>query len=71
LEIAENLRLDPDLEQEAGNVRPGSLHGGRTAAAMRQISDSLPGGGAGAYGQGTGGPSVRQPSPGEAPKRLI
>ena len=71
LEVAENLRLDPQLEQEAGNVQPGSLHGGRTAAAMRQISDSLPGGGGGGYDQRTGGPSVRQPSPGEAPKRLI
>jgi hypothetical protein len=71
LEVAENLRLDPQLEQEAGNVQPGSLHGGRTAAAMRQISDSMPGGGDGGYDQRTGGPSVRQPSPGDAPKRLI
>lgn len=62
LEITENLRLDPELEQEAGNVRPGSLHGSRTAAAMRQVAQSL---------GDEGSPSIRQPNPGETPKRLI
>lgn len=67
----EMLRLDPALEREAANIKPASLHAGRTAAAMRQAvgSGSQAGSGQPAPRPATG--SIRQPSPGEAPKRLI
>jgi hypothetical protein len=67
--MKENFRLDPALEQEAANMKPSSLHGGRAAAAMRQTVGEV---GADASSiPASGGATVRQLSPGEAPKRLI
>jgi len=68
----EMLRLDPALEREAANIKPGSLHAGRTAGAMRQAvgAGSQAGSGQQPARRPAGG-SITQPSPGEAPKRLI
>lgn len=67
----EMLRLDPALEREAANVKPGSLHAGRTAAAMKQaVGASQPARDA-STAKLPATPSIKQPSPGEAPRRLI
>jgi hypothetical protein len=67
----EMLRLDPALEQEAGNIKPSSLHGGRTAGAMRQAEQAGASEVAAAGSREQRSPSITQPSAGEAPKRLI
>jgi hypothetical protein len=61
----ENLHLDPALEQEAGQVKAGSLHGGRAATAMRQVVMAPK------PTETEDPPSVRQLSAGQRPKRLI
>jgi hypothetical protein len=61
----ENLTLDQNLEKEAGNIKTGTLHAGRTAGAMKQ-----------AFGTDKTSDEhepahARQPTAGEVPKRLI
>jgi hypothetical protein len=68
----EQLRLDPALESEAANIKPTTLHGGRTAAAMKVAVEQA--GGVNQptpIGQSDGPATVRQISTGDAPKRLI
>jgi hypothetical protein len=67
----EMLRLDPALEQEAANIKPSSLHGGRTAGAMRQAERAGSSSASASGANETTSPSIDQPSPGEVPKRLI
>jgi hypothetical protein len=38
--VVESMKLDPVLEREAANITPGSLHGGRGAAALRGVAVS-------------------------------
>ncbi len=73
----EDMRIDPVLEKEAANVKPGSLIGGRTAGALRTVSTgpSLPHTPA-VTAVTTNGASEIKPgmlhqTAGEAPKRLI
>ena len=63
--VKEDLRLDPALEREAANVKPGSHHGGRAATAMRQTVTGR------AEKPEPTGPAVSRTSAGEAPRRLI
>ena len=62
----ESMRLDPVLEREAANVKPGSLHGGRAGNALRNMNGS---------NTPERKPSAPAPalatSAGEAPRRLI
>ena len=62
----ESMRLDPVLEREAANVKPGSLHGGRPGNALRNMNGS---------NTPERKPSAPAPalatSAGEAPRRLI
>ncbi|MDY7107457.1 MAG: hypothetical protein SYC29_02365 [Planctomycetota bacterium] len=67
----EMLRLDPALEQEAGNIRPSSLHGGRTAGAMRRAVKSGPPTASGQASSEDDDAPIGQPSPGKPPRRLI
>jgi len=67
----EMLRLDPALEREAANIKPGSLHAGRMAAAMQQAVGASQPASAGPAAKLPATPSIRQSSPGEAPRRLI
>jgi hypothetical protein len=73
----EDIRLDPALEKEAGNIKPGSLIGGRTAAALRNVSSGPAAPHTPAVTAVTTGgaaevrPGMLQPTAGEAPKRLI
>jgi len=69
----EDLTLDPTLESEAGNIKPGSLHAGRTAAAMQALGSGVPFavGSKAVAAPADGPPSIRQVSPGSAPKRMI
>jgi hypothetical protein len=73
----EDVRLDPTLEKEAANIKPGSLIGGRAASALRSVS---PGPAAPhtpavtavtTNGASEVRPGMLQPTAGEAPKRLI
>ena len=64
----EELRVDATLEQEAANIKATTLHGGRAASAMQSTlggSEAKPGIASLATS------SMKQPSAGEAPKRLI
>lgn len=63
----EDMRLDPALEREAGNITPTSLHGGRAGAALRAAAPLQPT--ASASSPHPAGMTV--PSAGVAPKRLI
>ena len=65
----EQLRVDPALEKEAGNIKPSTLHGGRAASAMRNamMKDAIARPGVASLSTS----SVKQPSAGTAPKRLI
>jgi len=61
----EDMRLDPALEREAGNISPSSLHAGRSSSALGQTLRST---------QSTSEqkmPSASAVSAGETPKRLI
>jgi hypothetical protein len=79
--VVESMKLDPVLEREAANITPGSLHGGRGAAALRGVAVSNGNGHTAApaspprqvvaAGAGSPGPGMMQPSPGVAPRRLI
>lgn len=62
----EDMRLDPALEREAGNITPTSLHGGRTASALRAAAAAPTVTAAAAHPAG-----MTVPSAGVAPKRLI
>ena len=67
----EMLRLDPALEQEAANIKPASLHAGRTAAAMRQaVGAGLQAGSEQPAGRPSTG-AIKQPSSGAVPTRLV
>ncbi len=69
----EDLTLDPKLEAEAGGITPGSLHAGRAATAMQGLGSGVPfAPGPKAIAAPAEGPvSIRQVSPGSAPKRMI
>jgi len=61
----ENMRLDPALEREAGNITPSSLHAGRAGAALKAASAAV-------VSERKAAPvSATQLSMGDAPKRLI
>jgi len=60
----EDMRLDPTLEREAGNIKPTSLHGARTGGAFQAAPP--PTGAASPHPAG-----MSQLSAGVAPKRLI
>ena len=63
----EELRVDAALEREAGNVKASTLHGGRAVSAMENTmgADAKPGVASLATS------SMKQPSAGQAPRRLI
>jgi hypothetical protein len=67
----EDMRLDPVLEKEAGNISPTSLHGGRSAGALRAATAPVAGAAAGANGAVLHPAGMTQPSAGVAPRRLI
>jgi hypothetical protein len=74
----EDLRIDPTLEREAGNIKVSSLHGGRSAAALRTVAPPpvvaphVPAVTAvTANGASEVKPGMLQAVAGEAPKRLI
>jgi hypothetical protein len=72
--VKEDLRLDRQLEQEAGNVKAGSLIGGRASSAMRTTMASgspLPPAPKIEAPPAPKTSTVRQLTPGEAPRRLI
>lgn len=75
--VREDHRLDPMLEREAANIRPTSLHGGRTAAAIRAMggsSSAAPAPRVASSVTPVGSapePAIGQPAPGEGLKRLI
>ncbi len=75
-----DFRLDPKLEAECANVKPGSLHGGRAAGALSQMVQTseppakqgspLPSAGP-TQGAPTQLPNATEVSQGKAPRRLI
>jgi hypothetical protein len=71
----EDMRLDPVLEREAANVKAGSLMGGRTAAALRNMNTAPPTPPATTAvtpsGAGEVKPGMLQATAGEVPRRLI
>lgn len=64
----EDMRLDPALEREAGNITPGSLHAGRAGAALKAASAATV---AERKPVAASSASATQLSVGDAPKRLI
>jgi hypothetical protein len=59
----EDMRLDPVLEKEAGNIKASSLHAGRAGAALRAASAAI--------AEKKPIPAINQVTAGDAPKRLI
>jgi hypothetical protein len=73
----EDIRLDPTLEKEAANIKPGSLIGGRAASALRTVQPAAAAPHTPAVtavtpaGAAEVRPGMLQPTAGDAPKRLI
>jgi hypothetical protein len=70
------MTLDPELENEISKIKPGSLHGGRAAGALRttmseETTLGSPLTAAPPPKETPSMPRARDISPGEAPKRLI
>ena len=64
----ESMRLDPNLEREASNMSPTSLHGGRAGSVLQSTLGQFDGK---LDDQAENGPTAREVSRGETPKRLI
>jgi hypothetical protein len=67
----EDMRLDPTLEREAGNISPTSLHGGRTGAALRAAAAAAANPTPSASASQPHPAGMTQPTAGVVPKRLI
>lgn len=61
--VVESMRLDPVLEREAANITPGSLHGGRGAAALRGVAMG--------NGNGNGNGNGHSAAPASPPRQMV